>query len=416
MTAAAEDRPRAAVIAAARQSYGRLLSWLSWQWRDIAAAEDALADAFAAALERWPRDGVPASPEGWLMTVAKRNLLQAARRHRLSREPTLTVLFPTDSDAAHEPSELPDDRLRLMFVCAHPAIDPTMRSALMLQVVLGIDAARIASAFVVSADAMTKRLVRVKAKIRTAGIRFEEPPQDEAMERVDAVLDAIYGCYTLQWGGPEDPSSPSLAEEALFLAELVAAQLPEAAEALGLLALLLLCEARRPARIDAAGEFVPLDEQDPAAWDAAAIERANRLLAYAATLGDPGPFQVEAAIQAAHCHRLLSGTTPWPEIVVLYERLLALHPSIGARIGHAVAVARSTGNATAGLELLDGIETKAVEQHQPWWAARGYLLAEITGCADAAAAACSHALALTSDPVLQRHLGRRLEKLRGSAH
>ena len=349
------------------------------------------------------------------MTVARRNLLQAARRHRRSREPTLTVLFPTVGDAAPEPGELPDDRLRLMFVCAHPAIDPTMRSALMLQIVLGLDAARIAAAFVVSADAMTKRLGRAKAKIKAAGIRFEEPQPDESAERVAAVLDAIYGCYTLHWGGPDDAASTSLAEEALFLAELVAAQLPDAAEALGLLALLLLCEARRPARIDAAGEFVPLDQQATAAWDAAAIERANGLLAYAATLGDPGSFQVEAAIQAAHCHRLVSGTTPWPEIVVLYERLLALHPSIGARIGYAVAVAHATGNARAGMELLDGIEAKAIEQHQPWWAARSYLLAGLPGRGAEAAEACGHALALTSDPVLQRHLRRRLAKLRESS-
>jgi RNA polymerase sigma-70 factor (ECF subfamily) len=416
VTNAADDRTRAAVTAAARQSYGRLLSWLAWQWRDIAAAEDALADAFAAALERWPRDGVPASPEGWLMTVAKRNLLQGARRQRRGRDPALTVLLPSASDEADTPGALPDDRLRLMFVCAHPAIDPTMRSALMLQTVLGLDAARIASAFLLSTEAMTKRLVRVKAKIRMAGIRFEEPQLDEWPERVDAVLDAIYGCYTLHWGAPYDPQSTSLADEALFLAELVAAQLPAVAETLGLLALLLLCEARRPARIDTAGEFVPLDQQSPDSWDATLIERANSLIAHAAAQRNPGPFQIEAAIQAAHCHRLYTGSTPWGDIALLYERLLAMHPSIGARIGHAVAVAQSTGNADAGLQLLDGIEAKGVESHQPWWAARSYLLAGVAARGEEAADACSRALALTSDPTLQRHLARRLAALRGLLH
>ena len=416
MTGPDDDRVHAAAIAAARDSYGRLLSWLAWQWRDIAAAEDALSDAFATALTCWPRDGVPDSPEGWLMTAAKRNLLKRARRQRLAEDPALTVLFPTEQDEAPAPATVPDDRLRLMFVCAHPAIDPTVRSALMLQTVLGLEAARIAPAFLLSAEAMTKRLVRAKAKIKATGIRFEEPGADELPQRVDAVLDAIYGCYTLHWGQPEAQPAQALAEEALFLAELVAARLPTVAEAAGLLALLLLCEARRPARLDARGEFVPLDEQDPLRWDAARTARANALLAQAASLHDPGPFQIEAAIQAAHCHRRHSGSTPWGDIAVLYERLIALHPAIGARIGHAVAVAQASGRAEDGLRLLDGLDAKAVQSHQPWWAARAHLLAKLPERTEQAVEAYGRALSLTREPALQRHLAGRLAALRGLLH
>lgn len=411
-----DETVNAAAVAAARDSYGRLLSWLAWQWRDIAAAEDALSEAFATALACWPRDGVPASPQGWLMTAAKRNLLKGARRQRLAQDPTLTVLFPSEHDEAPPTAAVPDDRLRLMFVCAHPAIDATVRSALMLQTVLGLDAASIATAFLLAPEAMTKRLVRAKAKIKVTGIRFEEPAADELPQRVDAVLDAIYGCYTLHWGQPEAKPAQALAEEALFLAELVAARLPAHAEAVGLLALLLLCEARRPARLDAQGEFVPLDEQDPLRWDGALIERANALIARAASQNAPGPFQIEAAIQAAHCHRRHTGSTPWADLALLYQRLLACHPGVGARIGHAVAAAQASGDAALGLQLLERIEAPALSLHQPWWAARAHLLASLPGRTEDAVDAYGRALALTREPVLRRHLTRRLEKLRGPLH
>ena len=416
MSAEPDEPTRAAAIAAARESYGRLLSWLARQWRDIAAAEDALAEAFATALTCWPRDGVPASPEGWLMTAAKRNLLKMARRRRRDEDPAMTVLFPTEHDEAPAPVAVPDDRLRLMFVCAHPAIDPGVRSALMLQTVLGLDAVRIAQAFLVSGEAMTKRLVRAKAKIKATGIRFEEPERDDVPARLDAVLDAIYGAYTLHWGQADDAASRALAEEALFLAELAAAQLPDDAEAMGLFAMILFCEARHPARLDAQGEFVPLDQQDPNRWDAGRIDRANVLLARAAVHHDPGPFQIEAAIQSAHCHRLQAMSTPWSDIAWLYERLLALHPSIGARIGHAVAVAQATGDPAAGVRLLDQIDAKTLHVHQPWVAARAHLLAAMPGRQADAVKAYRHALALTREPALQRHLARQIDALRRPLH
>ena len=404
---------QAAAVAAARSSYGRMVAWLAWQWRDIAAAEDAMGEAFASALLRWPAEGIPASPEGWLMTAAKRQLLMAARRQRLAEDPTLTVLWPTEGDIAPEQAPIPDDRLRLLFVCTHPAIDAASRSALMLQTVLGIDAARIASAFLVAPQAMAKRLVRAKAKIKASGIRFEVPAADELEPRVQAVLEAIYGAYVLDVPHhPEEPGS-DLAQEALFLAglvvELMATHLPGHAEALGLLALLQFCEGRKPARHDAQGRFVPLDEQDCGRWDSCLIDAAHAALARAAALSDPGPFQIEAAIQAAHCHRAVSGSTPWVEITALYERLLATAPTIGAQIGHAIALAQARDDPAAGLRCLDAIDAKAVVSHQPWWAARMHFLQALGRRAEAQEAG-GRALALTADPALRAFLAARLQR------
>ena len=405
------DSAAAAAETAARHSYGRLLAWLAWQWRDVAAAEDALAEAFATALEHWPVDGVPESPDAWLLTAAKRRLLVAARRQRLADDPTLTVLWPGEHDVAPEAPALPDTRLRLLFVCAHPAIDAGVHTALMLQTVLGLDAARIASAFLVKPEAMTKRLVRAKAKIRAAGLRFEEPDPAEWSERVASVLEAIYGAYTLHWGQADDTGSSELAAEAVYLAELVAAHLPDEPEALGLVALLWLCEARRPAR----GEvYQPLHEQDPRHWDGARIARANDALLRAAAHRSAGPYQLEAAIQAAHVQGRLAGDVPWEGITRLYERLLALAPTVGARIAHAVAVAHAR-DGSAGLRLLGAIEPGRVASHQPWWAARAHLLAMAGAHADAAAA-YGRALALTVEPRLRDWLeGRRVAEIAASA-
>jgi RNA polymerase sigma-70 factor (ECF subfamily) len=425
-SAAEVDAP-AAASAAARRSYGRLVAWLAWQWRDIAAAEDALSEALLKALLRWPVDGIPKSPEAWLLAVARRELLLSARRQRRDEDPLVTILHPGELSEAPAAPIIPDDRLRLMFVCTHPAIDPAMHSALMLQTVLGITAERIASAFLVSPQAMARRLVRAKAKIRDGGIRFDEPLADELAERVQAVLEAVYAAYVLDTrtaaaimqsapAAADDPALPDdLADEALFLARLVSDCLPEEPEALGLRALLAFCEARRPARLDEHGAFVPLDRQDPRHWDAALLEEARQALKRAAALRRPGPLQIEAAIQAAHCDRQHTGVVPWIAIAQLYQRLIERAPTIGARIGQAAALAHASPDAQGadlGLRVLDDIEPSAIASHQPWWAARAHLLAQ-AGRAEEAAAAYRRAMALSTDPALRAFLAGRLAGLGG---
>jgi RNA polymerase sigma-70 factor (ECF subfamily) len=262
--------------------------------------------------------------------------------------------------------------------------------------------------------------VRAKAKIKANGIRFEEPEAGERPQRVAWVLEAIYGAYTLDWDHEAAAAElagadSSLAAEALYLAELVAALMPHDAEALGLLALLELNESRRAARTDAAGVAVPLHEQDAAAWDTLLIERAAAHLTSAAALRRPGPFQLEAAIQMAHASRRHGGPTPWSDIVQLYEGLLALHPNIGAAIGHALASAYSGGDAVLGLQLLQAVDAERRQTHQPWWAAQAHLL-ERAGARPEALAAYERALALTQSEGLRRTLAARQRALAGRPH
>ena len=261
---------RAAFVA--RESYGRLVAYLATRWGDLAAAEDALGAAFVAALERWPTAGVPARPESWLLTVARRKLIDSARHNAILRRPAIVAAL-NDALTMHRApaAALPDARIRLMLVCAHPAIDPKIRPALMLQAVLGLEAKTMASAFLVSAATMTKRLVRAKAKIRAAGLRFEEPTAADMQPRLHTLLEAIYAAYFLGREGAvaDGDGHDQLRDEAVYLARTVANALPLAAEALGFLALLTFCEARRAAQVNAAGAFVPLLEQDAGRWDRA---------------------------------------------------------------------------------------------------------------------------------------------------
>ncbi len=403
-----------AAESAARESYGRLVAWLAWRWRDLAAAEDALSDALAAALVHWPVDGVPDRPQAWLLTAAKRNLLQRQRHARMAGAPeTLAALEQEASSDPAEQSGIPDRRLELLFACAHPDIDAGARTPLMLQAVLGLEAARIASAFLVSPSAMAQRLVRAKARIREAGVRFETPAADELPERLDAVLEGIYAAYGLA----RDPGdgfaggSGELAEEALYLAGLVARLLPDSAEARGLLALLMFTEARSGARRDGEGRFVPLHEQDTTRWDLAAIRAADRLLWEASALRTPGHFQLEAAIQSAHCQRAFTGQVPWNAIAHLYERLTALAPTLGAYVGQAVATGEARG-AQAGLDVLGRLPERALSAYQPYWVARGHLAA-LAGELAAARAAYGTALGLSESAAVRSHLAGRIAALGG---
>ena len=395
--------------AVARASYGKLVAFLAARTRDVAAAEDALAEAFAAALAEWPARGIPRTPEAWLLTVARRKLIDAARRRQTGEEaaPTLALLTEELVDAAEGDMQIPDERLRLMFACAHPAIDKGVRAPLILQTVLGFDAATIASAFMVAPAAMSQRLVRAKSRIRQAGIPFRVPERDELAERLDAVLEAIYAVFAEGWTDPAgtQPRTRHLAEEGIWLGRLVASLLPEEPEALGLLALMLHAEARRDARRGADGEFVPLAAQEPARWNAALIDEAEELLLRASRMGRHGPFQLEAAVQSAHAARRHRGSTDWAAIVQLYDALFAMTGSVVVAINRAVALAEVHGVKRA-LAALDALQDDArLAQYQPYWAARAALLAR-SGNSAAAADAYQRAIGLESDPAVRAFLQR----------
>jgi RNA polymerase sigma-70 factor (ECF subfamily) len=304
---------------------------------------------------------------------------------------------------------IPDDRLRLIFACAHPAIDKAARAPLMLQAVLGLDAAAIASAFLVSPAAMGQRLVRAKRKIRDAGVPFAEPDLESAPERLEAVLEAVYAVFTQGWSDPAgaDPRSRGLVEEALFLGRLLVQLLPREPEPKGLLALMLYAHARRAARRGADGRFTALDAQDPGLWDSGQIEEAESLMLAAVRAGRMGRFQLEAAIQSAHAHRRLSGETDWAAIVRLYDGLTLLTGSVVAALNRAVAVSRLKGP-EAGLLALDAISgDERLCDYQPYWAARADICLR-AGRLDDAEAAYERAIGLESDPAVRASLQDRL--------
>ena len=394
-----------AIESVARNSYGRLVAYLAARTGDVAGAEDALADALLAALTAWPRDGLPRSPEAWLLKTARNRLVDRAR-HTQMRTRTIAALEALSDATPDAPADdaLPDERLKLLFVCAHPAIDPLLHTPLMLQTVLGLDAAAIARAFLVQPTAMGQRLVRAKAKIRDAAIAFEIPDARQLPDRVDAVLRAIYAAFGRGWEDAvgADARSLDLVDEAIWLARVLRERMPDSAEVRGLLALMLYCEARRPARRDVSGRFVPLLEQDPARWRAAMIGEAERELAAAAQLGRPARFQLEAAIQSAYVEGIRAGIVNWQAIALLHEGLVRVAPTIGARVSHAAAVAEANG-AKAGLALLDAIDAAAVGDYQPYWATRAHLLRE-AGREQDARAAYARAIELTEDPAVREHL------------
>jgi predicted RNA polymerase sigma factor len=393
-----------AAEAAARGSYGRLLSMLAVRTGDLAGAEDALADAFVAAVESWPRDGVPHNPDAWLWTAARRRLVDAARRRKTREEKGALLEIAESVDPEAQSTTFPDERLRLLFVCAHPAIDPAVRTPLMLQVVLGLDAARIAACLRVAPKTLGQRLWRAKSKIREARIPFDVDAAD-LPSRVFAVLEAIYAAYGSGW---EDvtgdvAASRGLTEEAIWLARLIVALLPDDPEAKGLLATMLYAKAREPARRGPDGVYVPLSAQDTSRWDGACVAEAERTLERAARMDRIGPFQIEAAIQSAHVHGRLTGSDDVEAIAVLYDGLVQIAPTLGARVAHAVARSRVDG-AERGLGLLEAIgPADARGTYQPYWSARAHLLEEL-GRREDACEAYDRAMGLTEDPDIRRFL------------
>ena len=401
----------------ARASYGRLLAILAAKDGDIESAEDCLAAAFAQALSTWPRTGVPDNPEAWLLTVARN------RRHDVRRSAAYQL---TDSieDVSHfgalsalatineiDPDVIPDRRLALLFVCAHPAIDPAVRTPLMLQTVLGFDADDIGRAFLVPPATMAQRLVRAKRRIRDARIPFAIPDRGQMPERLTPVLEAIYGAYAIDFSLVAGTSErESLSAEAHFLATTLAELLPDEPEVLGLAALVSLSLARRDAR-GSSEEFVPLDEQDPSRWNSELIAIGEQYLHRASTFDSIGRFQLEAAIQSLHCARATSGVVDAHALLKLHTALITVAPTLGARVAHAAALGRAEGPA-AGLAALDAIDDEAAQRFQPAWATRAHLLVE-AGRTEQALLAYDRAISLTADAGPRRYLERRRSQLVG---
>jgi RNA polymerase sigma-70 factor (ECF subfamily) len=402
----AEAASRIADVAA-RDSYGRLLALLAASTSDLAAAEDALADAFERALRTWQSQGVPASPDAWLLAVARNRLRDQWKSARVQRDvpldtarDTLVQIDEIDVDS------IADRRLELMLVCAHPAIERAVRTPLMLNTVLGFTAEQVGRAFSVPTATMATRLVRAKQRIKAAGISFRIPDRADLPARMGSVLEAVYGAYVIDWAtGPQARPLPS---EAAHLAEVLTTLVPGDPEARGLAALIELSAARAPARTDAAGRFVPLADQDPALWDGHRISRAHAHLRAAHARGQLGRFQLEAAIQAVHCARGRDGTTDWPTLLTLHRILRAVAPSLGSGVALAAVTAEVDGPA-AGLAMLDALLADAgppARRFQPANAIRAHLL-ERLGRAEQAMAAYESAISLTHDTAERQYLEHR---------
>jgi len=405
MSGSGQENTHRTIERVARESYGRLVAYLSSHTHDVGSAEDALSDALIAALATWPRDGVPQNPEAWLLTAARRSFIDLVRHRQvaLASVPTL-LLLREEREEMTLSVEFPDERLKLLFVCAHPAIDPAMHTPLMLQTVLGLDAARIGGAFLISPKTMGQRLVRAKTKIRDGGIQFEIPQDRELPQRLDAVLEAIYAAFGIGWDDMAGVDQPGrdLAEEAIWLARVLLRLLPEEAEVRGLLALMLHCEARRAARRGPDGRYIPLSTQDTKQWSLPLIEEAERHLAEAFRQGRSGRFQLEAAIQSVHAERARSGRIDWAAIAIFYEQLIRISPTLGARTGHAAAIAETSGP-EGGLAILDAIASDEVSGYQPYWAVRAHLLQQL-GKTPEAMAAFDQAIGLAEDPAVRQFL------------
>ena len=398
-----EPTPQARAEDVARAAYGKLVAMLASRSGDIMAAEDALSDAFVAALKTWPERGIPEKPEAWLLTVAKNRRIDQARKDaRL----VITDEVPEMVEApSFEQDNALDERLALMFVCAHPAIDAAIRTPLMLQTVLGLEAEDIARAFLVSPSAMAQRLVRAKKKIKSAGIPFVVPEPEAQPERMAAVLEAVYGAYSVDWL----EGSGDLSHEAFFLSTILADQAPKSAEALGLTALIGFIEARRDARVRE-GVLVPVPEQDVELWDDDLTSRSAALLTRASQLGQIGRYQLEAAIQSVHAARSVTGSTDWRALSQLYDGLLRLHPTIGAAVSRAAVVAEDIGPAE-GLKLLERINAPDIETFQAAHAVKAHCLVRLGRVADAAEA-YARAISLCTDLPSRRWLEENLAALR----
>ncbi|MBS1889467.1 MAG: sigma-70 family RNA polymerase sigma factor [Actinobacteria bacterium] len=405
----------AAVGAAFREERGAVLAALIRQVGDFALAEDAVQDAFEAALASWRRDGVPARPGAWLTVTARRKAIDRLRRARATggRAERLAELMRIDATAAEdpemdEPTEIEDDRLRLIFTCCHPALGLEAREALTLRALGGLTTGEIARAFLVAEPTMGKRIVRAKAKIAAAGIPYRVPPAAELPERLRGVLRVLYLIFNEGYArtAGEELLRTDLCAEAIRLARLLVELMPDEAEAWGLLALMLLHDARGEARTDAAGAFVALGEQDRGRWDEEELARGHEALARAIRLGPPGPYALQAAITALHVEAPDPAETDWAQVAALYARLAALDPSPVVALNHAAAVGFAVGPEEALVLLEPLLDDPQLERYPPLHATHADLLRR-RGDEAGAAAAYERAAALSANAVERDELLRR---------
>lgn len=398
----------------ARESYGRLVAYLASRTGSVAAAEDMLSAAFVAALSQWPKNGVPEQPEGWLLEVARRRHADTCRHTARSAKASADVRRMDEELrlARVAPNALPDERLALMYACAHPELPDNVHTALMLQTILGLTAQEIAAAFRTSASAIGQRLARAKRRARELAVSIDFPADEELTARTPAVLAAVYAAYTTGWRELGEPSDTGLASEAIWLARLLARLAPEEPEAKGVLALMLYSHSRRGARIDANGEFVPLDQQDPSLWERAMFDEAEATLGEANRRGATGRYQLEAALQSAQMVRIDGRAPNRDAIAEIYRLLEAVAPSpvvslncIAARIGIAPPH-----------QLIEELQLLTVrgnfDDYQPYWVVRAHL-AFAAGSVEDGHGALRIAMGLSTSPAIRKHLQslpRRLRK------
>ncbi|HEY6425714.1 MAG TPA: RNA polymerase sigma factor [Acidimicrobiales bacterium] len=405
-----------------RLEAGRCTATLIRILGDIDLAEDAVAEAFAIAAERWSAQGVPPNPGGWIVTTARNRAIDRIRREssRVTRQAAATRLHLHDMDPEHDPElddldafvdVVADDQLRLMFLCCHPSLAPDAQVALTLRLLGGLQTDEIAPAFIIPESAMAQRIVRAKRKLRDNHAPYRIPTEAELPDRLDAVLGAIYLIYTEGHTATYGPSLGrfDLSDEAIRLGRVLAELMPDEPEAIGLLALLLLTQARQPARVRPDGSLVRLAEQDRTLWDRSQIEEGHRLVRACLRWNRPGPYQIQAAIAAVHADSAASEATDWAQVLALYDQLLAVRSNPVVALNRAVALAEMDGPLT-GLAALDALDTAPLVEYQPYHATRADLLAR-AGRRDEALAAYDHALQLTANEAERQFLQRQRQML-----